>query len=118
MKQAFLCVVSRSVRDEVDGVGPPYPLCVCLLACLLHFSSFVFFFFACACLCVSCSCFQVGCTLDVYVIPSAFDALPPKPGPLKCFGAEIDVVSFRYFEKKMGKKMHKHPTPPKFIQVQ
>jgi len=40
---------------------------------------------------------QVGATLDVYVNPSAFDALPlvPGGGTLRKFGAEIDIVAYR-----------------------
>jgi len=37
----------------------------------------------------------VGCALDVYVKPTAFDALPFQPDTLKCFGAYVDVVAFR-----------------------
>jgi len=45
--------------------------------------------------CVSCLCAALLFFYRRYVNPAAFDALPPAPHTLACFGAEIDIVSFR-----------------------
>lgn len=42
--------------------------------------------------CVGCN--QVDATLDAYLDPDAFDALPDVPPPFKNYGREVDLVSY------------------------